>query len=68
MKKIQSITIQESNEESLPDFWMDFPYIASCAELDKYDGATAPWHWHPAVDKALEFPLILILYFVTWSP
>lgn len=50
MKKIQSITIQESNEESLPDFWMDFPYIASCAELDKYDGATAPWHWHPAVE------------------
>ena len=50
MKKIQSITIQKSNEEKLPDFWMDFPYIASCAELDKYDGATAPWHWHPAVE------------------
>lgn len=51
MKKIQSIVItKESNEECLPDFWMDFPYIASCAELDKYDGATAPWHWHPAVE------------------
>ena len=51
MKKIQSIVItEESNEECLPDFWMDFPYIASCAELDKYDGATAPWHWHPAVE------------------
>ena len=51
MRKIQSIVIAEkSNEECLPDFSMDFPYIASCAELDKYDGATAPWHWHPAVE------------------
>lgn len=29
---------------------MDFPYIASYAELDKYEGVTAPWHWHPAVE------------------
>ena len=51
MKKIQSIVIvEESNEECLPDFWMDFPYIASCAELDKYDNATVQWHWHPAVE------------------
>ena len=51
MKKVRSIEIVEkSNEENLPDFWMDFPYIASYAELDKYEGATAPWHWHPAVE------------------
>ena len=51
MKQIQTIKLIEgSNQEDLPDFWMDFPYIASRAELDKYDDATVPWHWHPAVE------------------
>ena len=39
-----------SREEALPDFADDFPYIASRAELDKYIGRTAPWHWHRAVE------------------
>ena len=51
MKNIQTIKINEgTNEERLPDFGMDFPYIASRAELDKYYEATVPWHWHPAVE------------------
>ncbi len=51
MKNIQNIQIIEgSNEERLPDFWMDFPYIASRAEIDKYHEAMVPWHWHPAVE------------------
>ncbi len=39
-----------SKEELLPDFSTDFPYIASCAELDKYTGRFVPWHWHKAVE------------------
>ena len=51
MKKIQSIQlIESSNEERLPDFAPDFPYIATCAELDKYMEPTVPWHWHPTVE------------------
>lgn len=51
MKNIQTIKLMEgSNKEDLPEFWMDFPYIASCAELDKYDESMVPWHWHPAVE------------------
>ena len=37
MKNIQGIQlIMESNEELLPDFFMDFPYICFCVEFDKY--------------------------------
>lgn len=37
MKNIQGIQlIMESNEELLPGFFMDFPYICSCVEFDKY--------------------------------
>lgn len=37
MKYIQNIKLIEgSNEELLPGFSPDFPYIATCAELDKY--------------------------------
>jgi len=36
-----------SKEELLPDFALDFPYIASCVELGKY---MVPWHWHKAVE------------------
>lgn len=34
----------------LPDFESDFPYIATSAELDKYPGRCAPWHWHRAIE------------------
>lgn len=32
-----------SKEELFPDFSVDFPYIASRAELDKYAGRFVPW-------------------------
>lgn len=51
MKNIQGIQlIMESNEELLPDFFMDFPYICSCVEFDKYIDPVVPWHWHHAVE------------------
>ena len=39
-----------SNEELLPGFTQEFPYIASRALLDRYIEPTAPWHWHKAVE------------------
>lgn len=47
MKNIQSIELNDnSKEELLPGFAPDFPYIATCAELDKYLEPVIPWHWH----------------------
>ena len=51
MQNVRSIEIhKESNEELLPGFSQDFPYIASCAELDKYIEPATPWHWHSTVE------------------
>ena len=51
MKNIQSIQLIEgSNEELLPGFSPDFPYIASCALLDRYLEPATPWHWHRTVE------------------
>ena len=51
MKNIQRIELNgTSKEELLPDFAPDFPYIATCAELDKYIEPMVPWHWHPTVE------------------
>lgn len=51
MKHLQSIKINtESSEEILPDFVADFPYIATCAELDRYADGLTPWHWHRPVE------------------
>ena len=51
MQKVRSIQIhEESSEELLPGFSLDFPYIASCAELDKYIEPATPWHWHRTVE------------------
>lgn len=51
MINIQGIELIEgSNEELLPGFSPDFPYIATCAELDKYIDPTVPWHWHSTVE------------------
>ena len=37
-----------TNEELLPGFSEDFPYISSCFELNgKY---SVPWHWHKTVE------------------
>ena len=51
MKNIQSIQLVEgSNEELLPGFSPDFPYIASRALLDRYLEPATPWHWHRTVE------------------
>lgn len=51
MKSIQGIQLIEgSNEELLPGFHQDFPYIATCAELYKYLNPEIPWHWHSTVE------------------
>ncbi len=51
MKYLQSIEVNEYNkEEILPGFAPDFPYIVTYAELDKYIGLQAPWHWHRTVE------------------
>lgn len=39
-----------SKEEKLPYANPNFPYIASCAELDHYREPFVPWHWHKAVE------------------
>lgn len=39
-----------SKEEFLPGMAVDFPYIASRAELSRFAGRVAPWHWHKEVE------------------
>lgn len=51
MKNIQNIELaKNSSEEILPGFSSSFPYIATCAELDKYPDQVVPWHWHNAIE------------------
>lgn len=51
MKNVYKLEFHSgSKEELLPDFESEFPYIASNAELDKYIGRSAPWHWHRAIE------------------
>lgn len=51
MKDIQSLKIiGDTREELLPGYSSDMPCISSCAQLDKYLGRFAPWHWHKAVE------------------
>ena len=51
MKIIRSIEYHTgTQEEKLPDFNPDFPYIYSRAELDYYRESFVPWHWHKAVE------------------
>ena len=51
MKTIRGIEFYTgSREEVLPDFTTKFPYIATSAELDRYEGRFVPWHWHQAIE------------------
>ncbi|SCP97720.1 AraC family transcriptional regulator [Anaerobium acetethylicum] len=51
MKTFRSIEFYTgTREEQLPDFSTDFPYVASCVDLNKYSGRFVPWHWHKAVE------------------
>ncbi len=51
MQNLQGIELNDiTKEEHLPGFSADFPYIATCAELDKYEASLVPWHWHRSVE------------------
>lgn len=51
MKNIRKLERNEqTKEERLPEFPPDFPYIASCVELDRFIDPVIPWHWHRAVE------------------
>lgn len=51
MRNIRGLEMNESSrEELLPGFSADFPYISTCAELDRYMEPLVPWHWHPTVE------------------
>ncbi len=50
MRYIQNIELGGNSEELLPGFSPDFPYISTCAELDRYAAPTTPWHWHHTVE------------------
>ena len=51
MKNVHRIEFHTgSKEELLPDFTPDFPYIASCSQLDQFMGRFVPWHWHKPVE------------------
>ena len=39
-----------SKEEKLPYDTLDFPYLASRAELNFYREPFVPWHWHNAIE------------------
>ena len=48
MADVYGIQLKENtNEEILPGYSDDFPYICSRAFVDKY---SVPWHWHRAVE------------------
>ncbi len=47
MRKIQRVELKQgSQEELLPGFSREFPYIASHVELDHFRRPYVPWHWH----------------------
>lgn len=51
MRNVRGVELIEgSNEELLPGFTEEFPYIATCARLGQYIDSTVPWHWHSAVE------------------
>lgn len=51
MQKIKGIELNEQNsEELLPGYSEEFPYIATCAQLDMYMDPDIPWHWHRQVE------------------
>lgn len=50
MKSIEKIEINRNQEELLPGFASDFPYIAMRAKLDNYTEKLVPWHWHRPIE------------------
>ncbi|WP_349944814.1 AraC family transcriptional regulator [Lacrimispora sp. BS-2] len=51
MKNVHRIEFHTgSKEELFPGFTSDFPYTASCSQLDQFMGGFVPWHWHKNVE------------------
>ena len=51
MQNIKGIELNEQNsEELLPGYSEEFPYIATCAQLNHYGNPEIPWHWHRQVE------------------
>lgn len=51
LRNVHSIEFRNgSKEELLPEFYPDFPHIASYVELDKYPDRFVPWHWHKEIE------------------
>ena len=51
MKLIREIRLDDwSNEEQIPGFSREFPYVASRVESESYGSAACPWHWHRPVE------------------
>ena len=51
IQNIKGIELNEqNNEELLPGYSEEFPYIATCAQLNHYRNPDVPWHWHRQVE------------------
>ena len=51
IQNIKGIELNEqNNEELLPGYSDEFPYIATCAQLNHYRNPDVPWHWHRQVE------------------
>ena len=51
IQNIKGIELNEQNsEELLPGYSEEFPYIATCAQLNHYRNPDVPWHWHRQVE------------------
>lgn len=51
MKPVRNISlIADTREEELRGLPTDFPYLASCAELNDYPCPEIPWHWHSTAE------------------
>ena len=63
MKNIQKIEFHCGTKEELFSSITDsFPYMSSCAELDKFPNRCVPWHWHKEVEVFIVESGSLIYY------
>ena len=51
MIPVDGVTFKdETEEELLPQFHSDFPYIRTCLNFQRNEQRFYPWHWHKAVE------------------
>ncbi|MGH0054399.1 MAG: AraC family transcriptional regulator [Sphaerochaetaceae bacterium] len=43
---LSTLSVNDRQEENIPGFAEDYPYIAFKGEIDKYVDLYVPWHWH----------------------